>query len=204
MVKPGQIASVILAGGKSSRMGTDKALITIDGIPLLRKVCLATLSITDSVYVIAPWIERYQLVVPPKCHLIPEKPLTEGKWHQGPLIGFVQAFKQIEQDWALLLACDLPNLPSQELQRWFHYLQSIPPSSHLLLPRHFKGWEPLCGFYHRCKLPALEQYIASGGRSFQAWLSTQAVVELPVTDSRFLWNCNTPQDLDDLILDKSH
>ena len=204
MLNSVQITSIILAGGKSYRMGKDKALIEIDGIPLLRKICLAAFSITDSVYVIAPWVERYRSVVPEKCQLIQEKPLTGGKWHQGPLVGFVQALKQIDQDWALLLACDLPNLPSQELQRWFHHLQSIPLSSHLLLPRHPKGWEPLCGFYHRCNLPSLEQYIASGGRSFQAWLSTQTVLELLVTDSRFLWNCNTPQDLNDLIVNKSH
>ena len=203
MVELDQLASIILAGGKSSRMGTDKALIEIDGLLLLRKVCLEALSLTESVYVITPWIKRYRSVVPEKCQLIQEKPLSEGKWHQGPLVGFVQAFKQINQDWVLLLACDLPNLPNQELQRWLHHLQSIPLSSHLLLPRHANGWEPLCGFYHRSNLPSLEQYIALGGRSFQGWLSAQDVLALPVTDSRFLWNCNTPQDLDNLILDKS-
>ena len=204
MVESDQIASIILAGGKSSRMGSDKALIEIDGIPLLRKACLSALSITNSAYIITPWVERYQFMLPKNCHLIQEKPLAGGKWHQGPLVGFIQAFKQIDQDWVLLLACDLPNLPSQELRRWLHYFQSISGSFDLLLPRHSKGWEPLCGFYHRRNIPALEQFIASGGRSFQAWLRTQIIVELPVSDPQLLWNCNTRQDLTDLKANKNH
>jgi hypothetical protein len=70
-----QIAAIVLAGGQSSRMGRDKALIEVGGVPLLHKICAAAQSCANPVYVIAPWVERYQSILPPGCQLLPEVPL---------------------------------------------------------------------------------------------------------------------------------
>lgn len=196
MKSQSQIAAIVLAGGQSSRMGRDKALIEVGGVPLLHKICAAAQCCASTVHVIAPWVERYQTILPPGCQLLPEVPNNSpSQIPQGPLLAFAQALPQVEGEWLLLLACDLPNLTGEEMQRWCGDLAQVSQDAIALLPRHAKGWEPLSGFYHRRCLTSLEKFIAAGGRSFQKWLAGQLVAELPVTDSDLLWNCNSLQDL---------
>jgi molybdopterin-guanine dinucleotide biosynthesis protein A len=102
------LTGIVLAGGQSSRMGRDKALIPIQGVPLLRRVCEVALNCTSEVYVITPWPERYQDILPDACRVVREVPLPGETQSQGPLVGFAQGLAQVETDWVLLLACDLP------------------------------------------------------------------------------------------------
>lgn len=190
------LSAIILAGGQSSRMGQDKALITIESVPLLQKVCEVALKCTSKVYVVTPWLERYQDILPKACFVIREVPLPGETKRHGPLVGFAQGLAQIETDWVLLLACDLPHLQVEVLQSWAKELENIPKDAIAYLSKQPKGWEPLCGFYRRQCLPLLTEYINSGGRSFQHWLSQHTVQELQVADSQIFFNCNTPADLE--------
>ncbi len=192
------LTAIVLAGGQSSRMGQDKALITLQGVPLLRQVCEVALSCTPEVCVITPWPERYQAILPDACRIIREVSLPGETEPHGPLIGFAQGLAQVETDWVLLLACDLPQLQVEVLQHWVTELEKTAEEAIALLPRQTKGWEPLCGFYRRQCLPRLTEFIKEGGRSFQRWLAQHPVQELPVSDSQLLFNCNTPADLERL------
>ncbi len=175
-------------------MGQDKALIAIEGVPLLRRVCEAALQCTPRVYVVTPWIERYQKVIPPTCHLIQEQLLPAETGPHGPLVGFAQALAHIETDWVLLLACDLPCLQSEVLQRWASELEGSGDAI-ALLPRTKKGWDALCGFYQTKCLASLMAAIERGERSFQGWLAQETVKEIGVSDPSMLFNCNTVEDL---------
>ena len=185
------LSAIVLAGGQSSRMGRDKALIEIAGVPMLRQVCIAALDCTATVYVVAR-DNRYQSILPPACQLIIET--SAPNQSRGPLVGFAQGLTAIATDWVLLLACDLPRLSGEILQHWSAQLDQMPPAAIALLPRSPKGWEPLCGFYRRSNLTSLTEFVTAGGRSFQTWLAGQIVEPLKV-DEQFLFNCNTPQDL---------
>ncbi|MBD1880093.1 molybdenum cofactor guanylyltransferase [Coleofasciculus sp. FACHB-T130] len=202
------LTAIVLAGGKSSRMGRDKALISVKGVPLIRRVCEVAQACASKVYVVTLWIERYQDIVPSTCKLIRE--VGTGEPHsfsndekpQGPLIGFAQGLAPVQTEWVLLLACDLPNLKEEVLQNWVQHLPEVPEDCIAFLPRHPKGWEPLCGFYRRRCLPSLTEFINKGGRSFQQWLSQHPVQELPLTERSLLFNCNTPADLEQVIGNK--
>ena len=210
MVNSISLSAIVLAGGRSSRMGQDKALLPIQGVPMLRRVCGVAQSCTSSIYVVTPWPERYQHLLPTSCHLIQEVSLLgESKGEvlsssskaiplsHGPLIGFAQGLAQVQTDWVLLLACDLPRLRVEVLQAWADRLHSVSQDAIALLPRHAKGWEPLCGFYRYSCLPTLTDFIHQGGRSFQQWLTQHSVQLLPLPeDDPMLFNCNTPADLE--------
>lgn len=191
------LAAIVLAGGRSSRMGRDKALILIEGKPLLQRVCQVALHCTPTVYVVTPWIQRYAAIVPPTCHRIQEQTMAGETSTQGPLIGFAQGLAQVQADWVLLLACDLPYLQAEVLQQWSRELPALQQVT-AFLPRNAKGWEPLCGFYRVSCLSRIRQSIQAGNRSFQRWLAQESVREIPLDDRRLLFNCNTPADLESL------
>ncbi|MBW4569658.1 MAG: molybdenum cofactor guanylyltransferase [Tolypothrix carrinoi HA7290-LM1] len=193
MTNRSELTAIILAGGKSSRMGEDKALILIQGVPLLQRIYNIAEDCADIVYVVTPWEERYQHILPSNCQFIKEAPLSNG-----PLVGFAQGLAQVQTDWVLLLACDLPNLRVEVLQEWANQLDDVTTDAIAALAHHVKGWEPLCGFYRRSCLADLNEYINQGGRSFQSWLNQHSVQLLPVTEPGMLFNCNTPEDLANL------
>ena len=188
------IAAIILAGGKSTRMGQDKALLTKNDCSLLNHVCTVALDVLNDVYVITPWTSKYQNLIPPKVHLIKERLVLANAESNCPLIGFYQALQQVDTHWVLLLACDLPLLRSEVIKQWCAYLSKVDSSEIALLPIDSKGYQPLCGFYRSSCLPLLKTYIEQGGKSFQKWLAQYPVKELPISDRSVLFNCNTPED----------
>jgi molybdenum cofactor guanylyltransferase len=188
------LAVVILAGGQSRRMGRDKALLPVDplasesieAITLLHQTCAVAKSCTEKVFVLSS--TPYNL--PLGCQWISEDPP-----YQGPLKAFAGCLGQIESEWILLLACDLPYLDAQVLQRWIGELEQVPVSSIAYLAPHPKGWECLCGFYRSTCRTSLEQFVANGGDSFQAWLQNQPVQAISNPDPQMLVNWNSPVDL---------
>jgi molybdenum cofactor guanylyltransferase len=189
-----QIAAIILAGGKSTRMGQDKALLTTNNCSLLTHVCTVAQDSLNWVYVVTPWVAKYRELIPSRVQLIPETIVLPDTDSNCPLIGFYQGLQQVTAEWVLLLACDLPKLNSTAIKHWCQELTRVPDSAIAFLPRSDKGWEPLCGFYRRSCLPLLEDYIGKGGKSFQTWLARHPVTELVLSDRSILFNCNTWED----------
>jgi molybdenum cofactor guanylyltransferase len=216
------LTAVILAGGQSRRMGRDKALLSIASRParqvperiraklsqvapkaidplaaesinsmtLLQQTCAVAKSCTDQVLVLSSI--PYHL--PLGCQWISEDPP-----YQGPLKAFAGCLKQIESEWILLLACDLPYLDAQVLQRWMGELAQVPTNSIAYLAPHIKGWECLCGFYRQQCHQSLQDFIMSGGDSFQAWLQDQQVQAITDSEPQMLINWNSPADLSSII-----
>jgi molybdenum cofactor guanylyltransferase len=183
------VTTIVLAGGLSTRMGRDKALIEIAGVPLLRQIVDEVTKVTSRVLIVTAWPERYQPIVPDAQFIV-------DTVNQGPIVAFSQALPSVQTEWVLLLSCDLPNLSAATIQRWIAGLDNIAPPTIADLPQGHKGWEPLCGFYRTHCRESVQQFVGAGGRSLQTWLQTQVVEVLPVNDRRILFNCNTPEDLE--------
>ncbi|NEP02859.1 MAG: molybdenum cofactor guanylyltransferase [Symploca sp. SIO2E9] len=190
------LTALVLAGGKSSRMGSDKALIPWEGIPMLTRVTQTAAACCQQVYIITPWPSRYLAVVN-ECYQF----LEESNPGQGPLVALAQGFSQIASksppNWIWLLACDLPCLQTKLVQTWISQLSELAPETLALVPQQKGRWEPLCGFYRLGVQQNLQNFIQQGGRSFQVWLSQLPAKPLPVgiLEAKMLWNCNTPEDL---------
>jgi molybdenum cofactor guanylyltransferase len=175
-------------------MGRDKARIEIEGVPLIRRIYDACVSEGVRGYVVTPWVEEYRSLLPRDSILI-----REEEPHQGPLVGFSQGLPNINSEWVLLVACDLPYLSTTAIGSWMAQLDALPAETMAYLPKNLeKGWEPLCGFYRRDCLPSLLSYLHTGDRSFQGWLKGCSIRELVITNPQWLFNCNTPADLDSI------
>ncbi|MDJ0902931.1 MAG: molybdenum cofactor guanylyltransferase [Xenococcus sp. MO_188.B8] len=189
------LTAIVLAGGQSSRMGQDKALLTIGKQTLLSYVCNVAQESVNWVYIVTPWTEKYQNIVElPCCYLLRETLVSSAEKSNCPLIGFYQGLEKVKTEWVLLLACDLPRLNSTAIKKWCAYLTDLPQDAIALLPRHPKGWEPLCGFYRSNCRSSIKEYLDRGGRSFQHWLKDHQVIELELDNRSILFNCNTPED----------
>jgi len=196
------LSVIVLAGGQSLRMGQDKALILVNEVPLLQRTCEIGLQCASTVLVVTSRIWQYQEIVPAKCQFVREVPIEGEVSSHGPLVGFAQGLAYVQTPWVLLLACDLPYLQAEILRRW---QQQLPDGGHelALLPHTDKGWDPLCGFYHRDCLTALLSFTQAGGRSFQNWLKQLPVKaitfspspEIYQQEAQMLFNCNTVDDL---------
>lgn len=173
-------------------MGSDKALATWQDIPLIQRVFAVAQACCETVFVLTPWPERYQTLLPSSVNWILEPPTFAG-----PMAALAFGMETIQTPWVLLLACDLPQLEGAVLQRW---IQVLPETDAVAqVPYHQARWEPLCGFYRVESLPSLKAFVAENGdrASFQQWLQVVPVVPLAVDAAiaPMFYNCNTPNDL---------
>jgi molybdenum cofactor guanylyltransferase len=189
-----KIATVILAGGQSRRMQQDKALLMVNGVPLIRRIYEVAIECTDAVYILTPWPEKYQAALPADCRWLLENPAR-----QGPLLAFQQSLSQITADWILLLACDLPCLDTAVIQSWIRDLENVEERSIAYLAPQAKGWEALCGFYRTSCRPSLDEFVQAGGQSFQQWLRNEIVSPMLGTAPQIFTNWNFPEDVQPLI-----
>ncbi|WP_293337310.1 molybdenum cofactor guanylyltransferase [Microcoleus sp. CAWBG58] len=190
-----KIAVIVLAGGRGSRMGTDKALLEIEGKSLLQRACEVAAALTPQVYVLTAWPDRYRSTATQKSQF-----LVEYNPGSGPLVALTQGLTDISADWILLLACDLPLLDSRIIDNWASKLTEFPPSTLAVVPYQNSRWEPLCGFYRKQSLSSLQSFIDKGGSSFQEWLNQIQAIPLPVgePEALMLSNCNTSQEFEQL------
>lgn len=184
------IAGFILAGGKSRRMGRDKALLPWLGSPMV--LHLARL--------IQPLVSSVTIVGRPECFRpLGLRAIADRRPEAGPLAGIVSALAFTRSRWNLILACDLPCLP----ENWIRWLLARALDSHaqLIVPQTAQGMEPLAALYRRDCAAPLTAALAHGVRRISdAWgsLRVQTVVEQDwsaiVASSDFWRNLNTPED----------
>jgi len=185
------ITGLILAGGASSRMGRNKALLELEGRKLVERVLSALEPLTDEILIVSNQPEPYRFLERP---IIPD--IQPG---YGPLMGLYSGLKAARGDLALLVAVDMPFLSSDFLR----HLISLAPGYDVVIPHAHERLHPLCAVYRRetC-LPAIEGAIARGQRrliSFHPEVRVRQVDEAELRsispDLRDLINVNTPEEL---------
>lgn len=145
---PRSVLGVLLCGGKSARMGTDKARLELDGSPLMDYPLRALRAVTDSIVLACGSVPRYTSL---GLDLALD-PLVDG----GPLAGLVaglDAARERGAEWALVLACDMPRADGHVLESLLARARERRLDACLLgLER---GSQPTFGVYHvRCAAPA--------------------------------------------------
>ncbi|HVS70652.1 MAG TPA: molybdenum cofactor guanylyltransferase [Phycisphaerae bacterium] len=184
----------VLAGGRSSRMGADKALLTVGGVCVLERVATAALEVSARVMVVgrerpAAWPERLDVT-------FVRDEEAEGAMAErsaGPLVGLITALRQAGGP-MLLLACDLPLVTSGLLRV---LIASHRAENLATLAATPEGPEPLCAIYTPGLLPTLEGMLRENRRALRALVRAPGVATfpVPVEYERELLNVNTPADL---------
>ena len=144
------LTAIILAGGKSIRMGENKALVPFLGKPLIQYAIDLALEYTGDILISANNRDLDQFGFP----VIPD--VTDIK---APLAGIHSGLRASATDWNLVLTCDMPNVSKEVISL---LLSSLDDNLRMVLPCHDGFIEPLCGFYHQRILPVMESNITIG------------------------------------------
>ena len=178
-------AGYVLAGGRSSRMGCDKALLPFRGGSLVESVARAVaLAAGSAVLVGHP--RRYQhLGYPAIADLYPGA---------GPLGAILTVFDHTSADWNLVVACDMPELSGEFLRLLIHAAGGRPVGDAVVPVGPSGRPEPLCAVYHRRARPVLERALGRGVRSVIAALEELPATLVSVPELTPFQNVNTPED----------
>jgi molybdopterin-guanine dinucleotide biosynthesis protein A len=184
-------SAVVLAGGKGSRLGADKALLLLAGQPLIARTVQQLSTLSDDLIVVTNSPERYEPLG------LAARLVTDERPDEGSLMGIYSGLKAARHACALVVACDMPFLNPPLL----HYLLSIMPDYDVVVPRLAGMLEPLHAVYGRTCLPWMARLLQEGRRRIVAFFPCVKVRhveegEIDVFDPLHLSfvNINTPQD----------
>jgi len=187
------LCGLVLAGGRSSRMGRDKAaLVHPDGRPLARRCCDLLHEAGCATIVLSL---RHDQEVPAgfaACRDVASVRDPAGA-SAGPITGMVAGMRLMpDADW-LVLACDLPRL---DLATLSHLVSSQRTGEAFLAYRSEADGlpEPLCALYAAGSLPLLERALADDFRCPRKLLIRHECRLLEPVTARALDNANTPED----------
>jgi len=177
----------ILAGGKSSRMGSDKGMVEFNGKKMIGHVINA-LRFIHEVGIISN-NEEYNQFGKRVCPDIYK--------NSGPLGGIHSALYNSNADWNFIVSCDLPFITSEFL---FFLLTTLKThKGKTRVPVHDNKLEPLCALYHKSCISEIEKLILKKELKMQdALLKLEpAYIEVPsVFDANVLFrNINSPADM---------
>jgi molybdopterin-guanine dinucleotide biosynthesis protein A len=178
--------AVLLAGGKSSRMGQDKAGLMIEGVPLWRRQ-LATLQATGATEIlISGRLDG--------SYAESGFPIMEDMESDlGPLGGIATTIAMARHTLVLVLAIDLPRMTGA-------FLQSLLPSAPVV-PRRVDRFEPLAAVYSRNCLEVFQRRLVQHHLSLQSAIHELAergdvsICDVPTVEAPLFDNLNTPEDL---------
>lgn len=154
LTAPGKVGGIVLAGGHSSRMGVNKALLHLqkDGPTLIELVVAAVKPLVAQLTVVTNTPETYIWLQLPT--------LTDNYPYLGPLAGLEAGLAATSFDYNIVVGCDMPYLVPALLQ---YLVAQVQPEVQAIVPIDNNGvLVPLCAVYSRKALPVVRQQLQSG------------------------------------------
>lgn len=184
------VTGVILAGGASSRMGSNKALLLHQGGRLIEKIYLTLAGLFEEVLIVTNTPELYRF--------LPCRKVADIHPGQGVMSGIHAGLAQSGESAIFVVACDMPHLKGELIR----HLVSLAEGVDVVMPVSAGGFEPVHALYRKECLSALEELLQNADNSRMVALLTRVRVrevppqELTAFDPDFISfdNINTPED----------
>jgi molybdopterin-guanine dinucleotide biosynthesis protein A len=180
------ITGALLAGGKSTRMGSDKALLLLEGMPLIRHVAATMQQCFDDVMIISDRVQDYGFLGLP---IFPD--IIQDC---GPLGGIHSALVRSKAEAVFVSSCDTPFI-SPELVR---YICAHGSDVDVKIPLWKGMLHPLCGLYSRRLITEIELKLDAGELMVQGLVRDCPSITVPIEASlpfyrdNLLANVNLP------------
>lgn len=183
------VSGIILAGGESRRMGSDKSLLPIQGARFIDRIYSCLSSLFEEVIIVTNSPELYQDI---PCRKVPDIYLNHGA-----LGGIHAGLSQVGQPRAFVVGCDMPFVSTEMVRK----ICSKADQGDLILPLSSSGHEPLHALYDKSCLSAIEQALKAGHKRIMKFFSQVRVVEIPAIEllpldpqEKSFSNINTPDE----------
>lgn len=174
-------AGFVLVGGRSSRMGHDKAFLEIDGSPLVVRAAEAVREAAGSLSLVD---------APGRREWAGFSVIYDTRENCGPLAGIEAALLHTHADWNLIVACDMPALAPAVLRGLFEDAEGD-----CVVPRDPSGKaHPLCAIYHQQAGPKITRLLDAGVRRVMEAIRSLDAHFRRVDDPSYLQNVNTPEE----------
>jgi molybdopterin-guanine dinucleotide biosynthesis protein A len=190
------IDGFILAGGKSSRMGKDKANLLLGEKTLVEHAASALTSVTRRVFIVGDVTGN-----PPGIPILRDRyKIGNGPQKRGAMIGMHAALVEAATAWSAVLACDLPFVSGA---LWTRIISFEREDFDAVVPVQADGKpQPLCALYRSdACLPVIGSLLGTNDWSLQGLLRTVRTRFIGFEDvcdlsgaSHFFSNINTPED----------
>lgn len=182
-----ELYGIVLCGGKSSRMGTDKSLLNYHGVEqryhlygLLKPFCEQTFISYDP-----------KSQVPDAAfHSISDLPVYSGK---GPITGLLSAFALFPEKHMLLIGCDYPFLQAADIS---HFLSQIPSNAiaAAFYNYHDNCYEPVLAWYSSTAGILIAKYFDEGNTSLQKFLEKIGAYKVQPSDINVIRSIDTYEE----------
>jgi molybdopterin-guanine dinucleotide biosynthesis protein A len=187
------VSLAILAGGRSERMGRDKAILPFLGVTFVQRVLNRLAGLATETIIVGPDSEDHQKF---GLRIVPD--LIAGR---GALGGLYTALYSATNPIVIVVACDMPFVNRELLRKQKDILQK--ENMDVIVPRSEGGLEPLHAIYRRdvC-IPAVQRAIRDGEKRLISWFP-YVQVRIMERDEMDLYdpyrlafmNINTPDEL---------
>lgn len=181
--------AVIIAGGKSSRMQRDKALLPFAGFSTLAEYQYERLSLYfDKVYISAK-SNKFDFSVE----------LIEDRYEaSSPLVAIVSIFETLEMDEVFILSVDAPFISIEIIESL--YKQAESSMANIIVAKSSRGIEPLCAIYRRTVLPLAKEFISQDKHRLGSLFDKLEIEIIEFTKEREFSNLNYPSDYKNALL----
>jgi len=178
---------ILFAGGKSSRMGADKALLAFGGYPTLVEYQYERLkTIFSHVYISAKSRDKFDF----DAHFI----LDPADVDYAPTAGFVSIFRELSDTKVLVLSVDTPFVDEEVFQA---LVDTDTENLDAVIARTSEGSHPMCGLYHRSLLGEFERMLAEGDHRLGKLLAASNTLYLDFSNDDLFANLNHPHEYEE-------
>jgi molybdopterin-guanine dinucleotide biosynthesis protein A len=186
--RPG-ISGLILAGGQSLRMGTDKGLVSLQGRPMIVHVYERFAPQVTQVLISA---NRNQETYANYGEDVIADPDDLEPW-QGPLAGVLAGMRRCEAEWIATTPCDTPWLPGDLIARLCEALRDSDAQVAVACTPEQR--HATCMLARTTLAPDILQYLRDGNRRVDAWQDRVGAVEVLFDTTYGFANVNSREDL---------
>ena len=188
------VTGIILAGGRSRRLGRDKAVEPFDGQPLVRRVIDRVAPLTGEIVVVVADAARGQALPLEAEHRVAVDIYPDC----GSLGGIFSGLSSAANNWGLVVACDMPFLNAPLLE----YMLAQRGDCDAVVPRPGAFPEPTHALYSRACLPHIEARLQANDLKISGFFDDVRVRYLDEGEVRrfdldllSFFNVNSPEDL---------